>query len=109
MINKYTSEHIRDLTYDKQIIEIDDRIIGYITRNDLRTWMLIDNIYYTDDVDFCDKKMSEKHGITVQELRSLRVKDKQKINSYFTKNKKISNKKEQLLDIIKKGINLNNT
>ncbi len=109
-MNKLTKEEIKNLTYNNHIIEIDDRILGYISKNDLVVWTLINGVHYTDDLDFCDEKMSKKHNITVGELRALRLKEQEKLDKYFVKNKikKINNKKKELINKIKIGINLNN-
>lgn len=88
MINKLTRQQIIDLTYDGKILESDDRISGYVDidgKKELRVWVLFDDEYYTNDWDYVDEWTASRNNMTVNELRSMRMKEKIKVDGYLPK------------------------
>lgn len=82
---KFTKQQIKDLTYNDEILESDGRISGFITKDILKIWVPLDDIYFTDDNEYYDNWLSRRHNITVGELRAMRLKTKERINNYFNK------------------------
>lgn len=83
-MNKLTKQQVIDLTYDGKILESDGRISGFIQGEKLNIWVPVgDNGYYTDDPDYYDKWLSHKNNITVNELKAMRLKTKNRVDKYF--------------------------
>lgn len=91
-MNKFTKQQVKDLTYDGKILESDNIISGFIINGEgkekLKIWTPINDTHYTDEPDYCDKWFADRNNITVNQLKSMRLKEKQKVDSYFF-NKKL--------------------
>ena len=87
-MNKFTKQQIKDLTYDGQILESDGRISGFIINGEgkekLKIWTPINDGHYTDDPDYYDKWFANINNITVNKLKSMRLKTKNRIGKYFS-------------------------
>jgi len=99
-MNKFSKQQIIQFTYDRQIIEEDGNIHGFVKFNGkpkYKIWLKVSENQYTDDNDYYDTWISEKHNITVDELKTMRLKDKEKIQGYLKQKKKKTKKKTELL------------
>jgi hypothetical protein len=109
---KFRKEQIIQFTYDRQIVEEDGNIHGFVNfngKNELKIWLKIGDNQYTDDDDKYDDWIASRNGITVNELRSQRLKEREKVYGYLKqKKKKTKNKKESLIKKIKQGHKSNN-
>ena len=95
LVNRFTKQQIKDITYDGKILESDGRVSGFVRNIDgkekLKIWVPIYNTYdcYTDDDNYYDEWNAKRNNISVSELRSMRLEIKDRVSRYFpTKNNK---------------------